>query len=284
MDELPALRHIWDEVFGTGGGIFFSHCCDPKMCVVVTQDNKPVSMGHLLPAGNFTYGETKIPCAMIFAVATLNKYRGKGYAGDVVDGLIQLAREKSYGAVILRPADDWLFEYYGGRSGFSEFFYINEQKYSIDSLTNKCSNKVNLKEILPDEYFILRNEFLIKRPHIESTPHAIAYQSLLCKEYGGGLYRAALGSESSVYAIAAVEKDIGNKVIIKELLVRSGETDVLSAVAALFPASEYIVRTPSDQAISSRFGMLSPLSEAANNLFNDVQIKKTAPWYGLAFD
>jgi len=288
FEELSALRHIWETVFGSGADTFFYHYFDPEFCIVeslgdesvVTAENAPLAAGYLIPAGKLKIGSKSISCAMVFAVATLPEHRGKGYGKDVMRELVRTAREKGYPAVVLCPADDGLFQYYTENSDFKEFFYVSERKLKKPD-TSTSSPQTKLTEITPDEYHELRKAFLVSTPHIDPEPDAFNYQELMCREYGGGLFKAESSGDISC---AVVEQQPDGTIWIKELLSASKHEDgIIQAVMELFPSEEYIIRTPVDKGDSSttkRFGMLS-LTDEYTSFFPAHGV---APWYGLAFD
>jgi len=111
---------------------------------------------------------------------------------------------------------------------------------------------------------------------------SIAYQRLLCMQFGGGLYKIETPGGLSC---AVTERAPDGELVIKELLSPDGcGEEALSAIAAVFPASEYVTRTPVRQKEehdnAQRFGMMASPGD-----LSDAIDKTTAlPWYGLAFD
>lgn len=278
IEETPALRYIWENVFESGDDeIFFRFYYKRDMCLVAVQEGTPVSAGYLLPAGDILCGESSIPCAMIYAVATLPEYRNRGYGAGVVRELISTAYAAGYPSVVLCPSSDSLFEYYSEHTELREWFYVSEQIYSAPP---EVSCLPILSGITACEYNRLRETVLAGTPHIVMEQQAIEYQSLLCNHFGGGLYCA---ETSGGLACAVVEKTQSGTIWIKELLAADDcVQEVVSAIAAVYRAPEYIVRTQAHPrgAVVRRFGMLS-----AQKVISDVRIVENAfPWYGLAFD
>ena len=301
IQELPSLRKVWETVFASAdGAIFFDYYFDSNLSLVAAQDDV-LATGYLLPAGNLIYGENcenTIPCAMIYAIATLPEYRRRGYAAAIVQNLITAGRAAGYPAIVLCPSEDSLFKYYSANTELFDFFFTNEQRYKK---IPPESGKTHISKISADEYCKHRRALLKDTPHIDLERRAIEYQRLLCDLFGGGLYRIDSPHGAS-YAV--VEKQAGST-LIKELLTPDGgEADALSAVAAKFPASEYIVRTPAqnhphinnakqnpNESSIRRFGMLAtPLAglycstPTQNNVPGNCVPKNYTPWYGLAFD
>lgn len=280
-EELPVLLNIWKKVFGSiGACAFFRHLFDTELCVVTTTGSSISAMGYLIPAGDIICDKEAVPCAMIYAVATLPEYRGMGFGAAVTGRLISLAHERGYPAVVLCPSSDELFEYYSGRTEMRDFFYVNERTFYEAPVGN---NIVLPLEINANEYSALREELLDGIVHIKSDLRILEYQALLCNELGGGLYR--IGE-----CCAVVECQPDGSVCIKELLAPRGSVDgsvsdfvindAVFSISRIFPAHEYTLRTPSPIEHSRRFGMLL-LQDRLHTELNNFSI---APWYGLAFD
>ena len=294
IDDESALRHVWKTVFdGDDEDAFFRNLYNPEMCSAVYHNSTLSASGYLLPAGYIIHGETAAPCpasktraapvpvAMIYAVATLPEFRGLGYGTAIVRDLISKGRAAGYPAIVLCPAEDGLFEYYAAHTEFRDWFYVSEHRSKKPA---KNSGRSTLTEIQTGEYILLREDLLKGTPHIDIDPHLLAYQSLLCSEFGGGLFRA--DSDEGV-ACAVVELCSGNVVQVHELLgAKENTADDFSAIADLFPAEEYIIRTPAVSAAGSRdipsrrFGMLA----APPGIINAASNAYPLPWYGLAFE
>ena len=277
------MRHIWKTVFGGAEeeDVFFTHYYDPELCAAAIHDGAPAAMGHLLHAGSFISGEDVFPCAMIYAVATLPQLRGHGFGTAVVNKLISAGLGTGYGAVALCPAEDSLFEYYKSRTDLRECFFVREQ--ILDNITpTPDDGHPALSELSSDEYSRLRASLLSDVPHIAQCPRAISYQSLLCRLYGGGLFRIETPFGA---ACAVVEKQADGAVWIKELLTPPGVSSLslIPSIAAAFPAPEYLVRTPACPSDTEpgvrRFAMLA----ASCGLMESFPAT-ASPWLGMAFD
>jgi len=309
-DEADTLKQIWKTVFDDGDEYgFFDYYFDPELSAVVTQRGFPVAAGYLIPYGSINSGELSVPCAMIYAVATLPEYRNLGYGAAVVNDLLSSAYCLGYPAVAICPSNDGLFEYYSSHTGFcarSYIFYINERTYVNKPAADPA---VRLVDISPHDYGLIRKNLLKGVAHIEPNVRALAYQELLCHELGGGLF--SVDTPGGI-ACAVVERQYNGYIWIKEMLVPDGfEHDVTSAVMTAFPAAEYVVRTPSCRLISQlvkqiesnnpaqgdtpglyhshvddtnfgikRFAMLT----GTETLLNDIIASNIPLWFGLAFD
>ena len=289
IDVIPALRIIWKTVFGNiGVDSFFRHVFDTELCVVAIIDEAIAASGYIIPAGHIITGSESLKCAMIYSVATIPEHRGIGLGTAVVRSLIELTDELGYHAVVLCPSDDDLFGYYSLRTGMHDWFYTNEQVFTQALLDNNAfptaSNSPPLPvEVSVNDYNSLRGELLKGTVHIKHNSLILEFQSLLCSELGGGLYKVG-------DSCAIVERQDNDTVWVKELLTPGGliddltsspvASDVVAAIMKMFPAREYRVRFPSRAGKGRRFGMIVFNDGVQRDMFE----KGTAPWFGMAFD
>ena len=306
--EAADLRNIWKTVFGgSDEEIFFNNYYSAEYSIIAELDGSLAAAGYILPIGSLIIDERSIPCAMIYAVATLPGHRSRGLGKSVVNELISSGRAAGYPAIVLCPSEDSLFEYYSVRTDLRDWFYVSE---TVTGAPQKKNSVVNLSILDPDEYARLRGSLLSDVPHIQMDARALSYQNMLCHHYGGGMYLAAAENGSSCLT---VELQPDGEVLIKELIMPDNKisisltSDILSAIASMYPAGRYVVRSPVSRIGASftngkngvnddckylnpnlsesvfrvrRFGMLS----AADDLFNEEYAISSAPWYGLAFD
>jgi len=281
--EAPVLSDIWSLVFGnTGLNSFFELLFDERLCMVADVDSTPAAVGYLIPTGDFLLNNASVPCAMIYSVATLPEHRGKGFGTAVVRRLICLARELDFPALVLCPSDGDLFEYYSRHTELKEFFYIQEQILDYNQIIKRYlsgDRMAQLKEVSVDEYIHLRESLLIGIAHIRQEQKIFDYQVSLCKELGGGLFR--FGDSCAV-----VEPEPDGTVLIKELLSSGvndlNDLDIVTAIASGFPASRYIVRSPSQKGKGRRFGMLGLDADAG--VIKNAVLSMAEPWYGMGLD
>ena len=281
--DRQALKLLWKRVFLDSDeeiDTFFRFYFEPQMVVVVADnEDVPVAAGYVLPIGNLLCNELSIPCAMIYSVATHPEYRNHGFGTSVVRDLISIGFSKGFKTVVLSPSRDDLFEYYSSRTLFQDWFYVSERKYKTSP---HLGNAVELSSITVNDYYRLREDLLSGIPHIEFDLPCLSYQLLLSRRFGGDLFRV---DTPGGIGCAVVEKQSDGAVWVKELLTSNiCETVALSAVASMFPANEYLVRSPAfSKNLNSktrRFGMLA----SPDNLINIESLKTTSPYYGLAFD
>ena len=316
IGEEDALGYIWKTVFDDGDeSAFFNYYYNPELSIIAAHSGIPVSTGYLLPAGNLICGDLTVPCAMIYGVATLPEYRKLGFGTAVVRKLILTAHSAGFPAIVLCPSTNSLFEYYSSRTDFRDWFYIMERKFKKIPQTSTADRLV---EVLPNDYNNARKKLLANIPHIEPDMRALSYQSALCQELGGGLFQTDTPGGISC---AIVERQRDGALWIKEVLAPVGyEGNMLAAIASVFPAEEYIVRTPAGrfnsqftthypkftiqnsefripnsefpnsvigqfcswdcESVVRRFGMLT----ASDAMLQALLAYNVFPWFGLAFD
>jgi hypothetical protein len=254
---------------------------------------------------------------MIYGVATLPEYRKLGLGAAVTRELLSVGYAAGFPAISLCPSNDSLFEFYSARAPFREWFYVHERKLEKELVKN---SHVKPYEVSSNDYGHLRESLLASIPHIQADERALIYQGLLCREFGGGLLRIDTPGGISC---AIVEGEQNGAVLVKELLAPDGfEDDAISSIAAAFPSSAFIVRTPAryrnyqSRAHSSQPVIYnyqpgrSPMPEQNLNkifpdhhevnpgfivrrfgmisgpdtLFNNMAAHTAMPWFGLAFD
>jgi ribosomal protein S18 acetylase RimI-like enzyme len=245
-------------------------------------------------------------CAMLYAIAAHPDFRGRGYGAAVTRSAGILAVRSGYSAVVLKPAEDGLFGFYEKHTEFREFFSACDLELKRDALPP--DRRLTLTPLSPAEYRKLRGELLRGAVYIDTDERGLDYQRQLCAPFGG-LYKisepggGAAGHVAPVKVAgmrvsfggtagcAIVEPDggaaqDGSAVHIKELLLNGScsTAEAVSAVASVFPAERYAVRTPSPRAglpgsELRRFGMIMPARGVEN-----AKSLHTAIWYGPAFD
>ncbi len=285
-DDISALKSLWQTVFGDADADierFFNVYFSPALTVVVRDGGKPVSAAYILPVGNLaTPGGARENCAMLYAIATLSGYRGRGFGGAVTRAAASLALAQGFSAVVLKPADAGLFAYYETSVGFTPFFEAVQAEFRPDTLPVK-KQSLAMTPVSPAGYRGLRQRILCGGVYIDADERAISYQKQLCDASGGGLY--AVGSDDGEIGCAAVEKD-GDTVLVKELLLSRGfdPEDAVAVVAGHHAASRYVVRYPDnnrrpDGENGTPFAMILP-----KPVFSDAAGVHCAKWYGPAFD
>ena len=110
-------RALWMEVFGDSRedvDRFFIDVHRNENLLTHSEQGNVVAMLNIVELPT-DYG----PTAYLYAIATDEKWRGHGFASELIRQAIDVSRERGYKAVMLIPADEKLVEYYK-RFGFGE--------------------------------------------------------------------------------------------------------------------------------------------------------------------
>ena len=158
--DLPAIKSLMQSVFGDSEQ-FIDTCfrllySDNVLLAEVNE--KVVSMAFLLPA-SIQINHKKFPVTYLYACATLPEYRGKGLMKNIIDKAYHDACLKNEIGVFLMPANESLYEYYQ-MMGFANFFYQNEQKYTLSSSESIIAKHYQITPINAKSYAGLRKHFL----------------------------------------------------------------------------------------------------------------------------
>ncbi|NLT15254.1 MAG: GNAT family N-acetyltransferase [Clostridiales bacterium] len=303
-EDVPQLRALWKTVFGDGDeeiGHFFSTWFSTDLTVVIDIGGNPVSAAYILPVGELVLPCLHIdgrpgrqcteqdsaarcyPVAMLYAIATLPEWRGRGYGEAVTRMACAQAAKKGYPAVVLKPADEGLFAFYEKRTDFRSFFEACEAEYSTADLPARDGH-LTMAPVSAAEYRRIRQSLLRSCAYIDMEERALTYQQYLCKKAGGGLYKLLRnGGNGGCTGCAVIEPGENGAVHMKELLLSPGSRvpDAVSAAVRLVKADRYYVRTlPSEGGKQNRrFAMLAPVESCPN-----VSYVYSAKWYGPAFD
>ncbi len=309
FEDVPRLKALWKTAFGDEDADihhFYDTWFSPELTVVINDADAvndrciPVSAAYILPVGALVLpGGVRLPCAMLYAIATLPRYRGRGYGEAVTRAAAEQATATGFPAVVLKPADEGLFDFYEKRTDFRTFFDVCEVEYSAHDLSAASSSgypadecQYALTRVAPAEYRRIRQSLLKGCVHIDTDEGAFSYQQYLCQKSGGGLYMLVRGGDKAGCTGAAAgcaviepaENSAGSVTVqIKELLLSPGcgVKDAVSAVSRLVKAGRYIVRILPEYGgkKSRRFAMMVPLEGCPN-----VSYSNSAKWYGPAFD
>ena len=157
------LRELWKKAFGDSDAfldIFQSTAFSKDRCQYLTED------GHIVSAlywFDCTLEDKKI--AYIYAVATDEKYRGKGLCHKLMEQTHKHLKELGYIGAILSPATDDLIRFYE-KMGYEICTYVDEITFDEDTLVacdNNFSSKtevLSLRKISKKEFSELRQDFL----------------------------------------------------------------------------------------------------------------------------
>lgn len=214
------LKDIWQICFSDPDEYidsFFEKMYRPGRAVVAEAEaeRELCAAMYVLEAGDLAMGR----CGYLYALGTLPNYRGSGIGAAVAKGAAALGFELGYDICVTCPAEQGLFDYYR-KLGFLNFSKISRLIYSISDLHSRSFNG-HITSISAHEYNKLREKFVPENA-VRYSGEFMEYLSETFRQSGGGLFTLDTGK-----CIAAVETgaDVGDGIIIKELLGGSGQAD-----------------------------------------------------------
>lgn len=123
-EDMGALRKIWnasfpgDEAFADW---FLGNVYAPERALVWEGEGRVGAMLHLLPV-TIASGGRALPAAYVYAVATLETYRGRGIAAALLEEAASLECARGTKLLVLVPQSESLFGYYR-RLGFQDALF-----------------------------------------------------------------------------------------------------------------------------------------------------------------
>lgn len=121
--DRAALKRLWMQAFGDPEEVpeaFFSTAFSPARYNAIRIDNTPVSALYWLDC---SLQDSRF--AYIYAVVTDCAFRGKGYAGRLIEDTHRLLQQAGYAGAILVPGEPWLFGFYQ-KFGYRVFSTVQE--------------------------------------------------------------------------------------------------------------------------------------------------------------
>lgn len=156
--RIPALMDLWMEAFGEGKEEVLPFFCEIfPLCRAwqAEEGGTLCAMAYALPH-TVRIGETAIPGAYLYAVATKKEYRGQGIASRLLQEMEQALRVEGFAGLLLVPATAGLFAFYE-KLGFLPFSFRDRMIIAAEAgEAEGCS---------PEEYLSLRDKYLGETPH-----------------------------------------------------------------------------------------------------------------------
>ncbi len=211
--DVPALRALWVSAFGDPPELidaFFARFPPETSAWVVRRGPVICSAAYLLTGNHLVQGQRVRPAAYVYAVASPETERGKGYAGRLMRRFVTLADEQGL-LLYTRPAEPSLFAWY---AACMEAVHVGR---GHEETVARCEDSPLLafSEADAAQYGQLREAQLADRPHLAFSEAFLSLQAVYCRACGAGLY--AIGSGCCAAETAE------NTLILKELLVPEAE-------------------------------------------------------------
>lgn len=142
---VESLKELWQKAFGDERAyidFYFEHRFQEVDTYVCLVENQIVSMATFMPV---TYiGKEAVEAKYVYAVATVQKYRNRGYAST----LLKQVAEKLQMPLILQPGNPSLISYYE-KIGFKKAFEICEVELKCNQCEEIFSQVSGTKQLKP---------------------------------------------------------------------------------------------------------------------------------------
>ncbi len=242
--DIPQLSALWSEAFGDTDEFiagFFSTAFAPERALCAFINDELVSALYIFDC---SFENEKI--AYIYAVATAEKHRGRGFAKELLGYCDEYLKNNGYKAAVLVPSEDSLFKFYTN---------LGYEKTVFADKINICSRDmgVNVEKISGFEFAQLRSVFLPENSVLQEGA-SIDYLATYCSFYKG-----------SDFLLAAYKN--GDTLYGAELL---GNRSVAEGIVYTLGCEQGIFKTVGS---STPYALFKPLSEIA-----------VPCYFGLAFD
>ena len=189
-NQIPGLRQLWQQAFGDTKVFldgFFATGFSPHRCRCITENGQIVAALYW-----FDCEFHEKPVAYLYAVATAEGFRGKGFCRRLMEDTHAHLASLEYTGAILVPASKALFDFYA-RMGYALFSTLREFPCSPGK------HAEILRQISPEEYARLRREVLPENGVIQDSA-TLAFLGTYASFYtGDGLLLAAVSDGDTVF-------------------------------------------------------------------------------------
>ena len=148
------LKDLWIKTFGDSKEYvdsFFDNFYDEKHILTYVENEIVISALYMVPY-DMIYEGRKYKVMYLYALATLEKYRGKGIMGSLIEKAHVFLDKNGFAASFLIPASDSLYDYYK-KYGYS---YLIKRK-EIEISCKKAGIEYKVTEIKNIRNFKLTN-------------------------------------------------------------------------------------------------------------------------------
>lgn len=226
---VPSLKELWQSVFGDTLdyiNCFFDFAFSPLRALCACEGDTPVSMLYWLDC--YAY-EKRL--AYIYAVATKEEYRGKGYARALLAKAEEELLQGGYSGIILVPSTPELFEFYEGLGFNGDIF--------MDKITVNAEKAPISFSYVTDEEYYNRRKMLLPTDAVIEERASISFLSRQATLLSGDDFVCAVRTQKDTLFCLDI----------------AGNLDRLSALAGAFDLSKGVARVRG----RGRFALFKPL-------------------------
>ncbi len=276
-EDMGAVCSLWKECFGDTEeyiNSFLNTHPNAGQILINKQGDELAAMMFLLE-GQCVFSGSARSAYYIYAACTAPKYRRRGFMTGLVDLAGEYAQKQGGSFLVLKPATEELFSYYG-RHGFRRAFKIKRITFSRRILTAIAHDGVALQSLSAQELEIIRTRSMVSSDYFAWGGDHIAC-ALSENLLSGGINFLGDG----FYAIGEQNEDT---LLIRELCCGSkGFYAAASLILNNSDALEFTFELPVGFPITAdNFqivynGMIRPLNRDAESL----AFKADSPYLGL---
>lgn len=136
--EKKQIIRLWNEAFGDSEEDIKEFLDIFGDCIhTISVNNSVVSQLFLIPGELNTY-----KAYYLYAAATLEEYRGKGYMSKLLRTVENYAKDNNAEYILLMPGEDSLYDYYDG-FGYKPLCFCRECVFEKDSIPEIIIDKTN---------------------------------------------------------------------------------------------------------------------------------------------
>lgn len=235
--DYPELKALWKTVFGDSDDVldyFFENTVKPENIYAFRKDGKIVSAFYLIDA-SLIENNKDFSAKYLYAAATLPEYRKQGIMGEMIKYAADILKIKGTDFIVLYPADEKLYAYYGKLgfvSQFKERYYKTEknelEKYKGNRYFNTTLSYEKMRESIPSESYM------------KFDSSYLDFSRFCAAKYGLEIC-CVFDDEDKVFIIGN-KKD--GQVIIDEAISSDGNYEHILSVLADIDGDSFVLKTP----------------------------------------
>ncbi len=255
------LKVVWRMTFQDSDDVtqtFLDNMFAPGMAICSREAGIVVSAVFLVPC-QLIINSRCHDAYYIYAAATHPSHRNKGHMTEILKYTKMIAAQRGIDYIVLSPATDGLFDFYGKR-GFWVAFYKKVVRFTREQL-QELSTEPDLLNAYKLDMFKIRQQCLGYGDFINWDEKTLKYGMLAHDKAQG-----AMAFTSDGYAMYDIGK---NTVYVKELCTLTNPSDLYSMLLLVDDADKFTLNLPVNSNIHSedeqivRTGMALPLNEDA---------------------
>ena len=139
--NLTEIRKIWQSIFLDDDSyldIYFNNYIKPENSLIYRVDGEVAAVLNMVEY-NFSFYNEILPCYYLTALATVPKYRRKGYMEALINESMTIMLKRNIALAILIPGEEWLYNFYANY-GFSQTFESGSEIIDLKGILDKSTD------------------------------------------------------------------------------------------------------------------------------------------------